>query len=396
MGKRRRRGRVDHRRACRTTSGRSFSTGRANPFERGGRDHGGLPRDRCGRPRAASRTAGCGACWARWGNAAVRSSPGDSWDRHIRNTLGQSPDAPQQDSSRRWTQDGIDVMVLYPTAGLSIGLHPRGATTPRRCARLQRLAARVLPGRSRAAEDGGAARAAGRRRRPRRSCAARSTERAPSAAMLPTHVPLRPGLGPPLLGPDLRRGGAPGRGPRLPPHERARVAGRTSGSATSSASTRSTIPSSRWSRCSPRVIGGVFERFPRLRVAYLESGVGWVPYMMDRLDEEVEKRGADEAPSLTMRPSEYIQERADLLRRRVRGEDDPRRRALGARGHAALLLRLSALGRRLAAHRPRDPRADGPRRRRSSARCCTTTRRASTSCRWAARREVRVAVAVSR
>ncbi len=54
------------------------------------------------------------------------------------------------------------------------------------------------------------------------------------------------------------------------------------------------------------LVGGVFERFPRLRLAYLESGIGWVPYIMDRLDEEIEKRGAEEAPYLTMRPSEYI------------------------------------------------------------------------------------------
>jgi len=54
------------------------------------------------------------------------------------------------------------------------------------------------------------------------------------------------------------------------------------------------------------IIGGVFERFPKLSIAYLESGVGWVPYMMDRLDEEVEKRAAEEAPYLTKLPSEYI------------------------------------------------------------------------------------------
>jgi uncharacterized protein len=54
------------------------------------------------------------------------------------------------------------------------------------------------------------------------------------------------------------------------------------------------------------IVGGVFERFPKLSIAYLESGIGWVPYMMDRLDEEVEKRGADEAPYLKMLPSEYI------------------------------------------------------------------------------------------
>ena len=27
---------------------------------------------------------------------------------------------------------------------------------------------------------------------------------------------------------------------------------------------------------------GVFERFPRLRVAFLEAGRAWIPFMMDR------------------------------------------------------------------------------------------------------------------
>jgi predicted TIM-barrel fold metal-dependent hydrolase len=36
------------------------------------------------------------------------------------------------------------------------------------------------------------------------------------------------------------------------------------------------------------VLGGVLERFPRLRVALLEGGVGWVPWWLDRLDEHYE------------------------------------------------------------------------------------------------------------
>ena len=35
--------------------------------------------------------------------------------------------------------------------------------------------------------------------------------------------------------------------------------------------------------------GGVLDRFPRLRVAFLESGVGWVPYFVHRLVEHHEK-----------------------------------------------------------------------------------------------------------
>src|SRR5258705_685802 len=38
------------------------------------------------------------------------------------------------------------------------------------------------------------------------------------------------------------------------------------------------------------MIYGVFERFPKLRVAYLESGCGWWPYLADRLDERLEHR----------------------------------------------------------------------------------------------------------
>jgi uncharacterized protein len=39
------------------------------------------------------------------------------------------------------------------------------------------------------------------------------------------------------------------------------------------------------------VSGGVFDRHPRLRVAFLEAGVGWVPFFIDRLHEHFEKRG---------------------------------------------------------------------------------------------------------
>lgn len=51
---------------------------------------------------------------------------------------------------------------------------------------------------------------------------------------------------------------------------------------------------------------GVFELFPRLRVAYLEAGCTWVPYMLNRMDEEWEKRGDVEAPNCKHKPSTYI------------------------------------------------------------------------------------------
>jgi len=53
------------------------------------------------------------------------------------------------------------------------------------------------------------------------------------------------------------------------------------------------------------VLGGVFERHPRLRVGLFESGVGWVPYFIERLGEHVEKRGRL-APDCRRPPREYV------------------------------------------------------------------------------------------
>jgi hypothetical protein len=53
------------------------------------------------------------------------------------------------------------------------------------------------------------------------------------------------------------------------------------------------------------ILGGIPELFPRLRITYLEAGCGWVPYWMWRLDEEYEKRSS-EAPLLKAKPSEYM------------------------------------------------------------------------------------------
>src|SRR5215510_4146761 len=54
------------------------------------------------------------------------------------------------------------------------------------------------------------------------------------------------------------------------------------------------------------IYGGVPERFPRLRIGFLECGVGWVPYWTERMDEEWEKRGKVEAPLCKNKPSEYV------------------------------------------------------------------------------------------
>jgi hypothetical protein len=44
------------------------------------------------------------------------------------------------------------------------------------------------------------------------------------------------------------------------------------------------------------IFQGVLERFPKLRVAFLEIGCTWLPYWLDRMDEHWEKRGKIETP----------------------------------------------------------------------------------------------------
>jgi uncharacterized protein len=54
------------------------------------------------------------------------------------------------------------------------------------------------------------------------------------------------------------------------------------------------------------VSGGVFDRHPKLRVALLESGVGWVPYLVDRLHEHREKRGSWVKNGWKRDPRDYV------------------------------------------------------------------------------------------
>ena len=53
------------------------------------------------------------------------------------------------------------------------------------------------------------------------------------------------------------------------------------------------------------IAGGVLDRFPRLRVGFFESGLGWIPYWLDRLDEHFEVMG-HHAPELRRLPSEIF------------------------------------------------------------------------------------------
>ena len=51
---------------------------------------------------------------------------------------------------------------------------------------------------------------------------------------------------------------------------------------------------------------GVLERFPRLRVAHLESGCGWVPFWLERMDEHWEHDSQGSARTTKEKPSVYF------------------------------------------------------------------------------------------
>ena len=51
--------------------------------------------------------------------------------------------------------------------------------------------------------------------------------------------------------------------------------------------------------------GGVFEKFPNLKVTFLESGGGWLPFWLERLDDHFEKLGWL-LPDCKRPPSEYF------------------------------------------------------------------------------------------
>ena len=52
--------------------------------------------------------------------------------------------------------------------------------------------------------------------------------------------------------------------------------------------------------------GGVFQRFPRLRAAFLEGNCSWLPWLLYRLDEQWEGFGAGQDVQLDQLPSEYF------------------------------------------------------------------------------------------
>ena len=79
----------------------------------------------------------------------------------------------------------------------------------------------------------------------------------------------------------------------------------------------STHPVEQMLTCMDVIMGGVMERFPKLRMGFMEGQCGWLPFWLDRMDEHYEwRKPFNEVDHLSMLPSEYFRA-AGLLRRRV-------------------------------------------------------------------------------
>jgi predicted TIM-barrel fold metal-dependent hydrolase len=55
------------------------------------------------------------------------------------------------------------------------------------------------------------------------------------------------------------------------------------------------------------ITGGVPHRFPQLKLVSVESGVGWIPFLLEALDWQWKNNGvAQEHPEYDLLPSEYF------------------------------------------------------------------------------------------
>jgi predicted TIM-barrel fold metal-dependent hydrolase len=59
--------------------------------------------------------------------------------------------------------------------------------------------------------------------------------------------------------------------------------------------------------CTNWLCNGMPERFPKLKTIWVESGLAWIPFLMQRLDNEWMMRSS-EVPLLKKRPSDYMRE----------------------------------------------------------------------------------------
>ncbi|PZC47949.1 MAG: putative metal-dependent hydrolase, TIM-barrel fold [Chloroflexi bacterium] len=80
--------------------------------------------------------------------------------------------------------------------------------------------------------------------------------------------------------------------------------------------------------------GGIFHKFPDLKVAFLEGNCSWLPFLLWRLDEHYEQQGDVWAPELTAAPSEYFKKQGYAS---VEGDEEPVKYVIDWMGNSNLV-----------------------------------------------------------
>ena len=257
-----------------------------------------VPRPTCRTSCAtARRTCGARRQAARRRSASRRPRGGRRSRRSTRRRYADVPPAAVRRASARlryMDEAGIWAQVLYPNVG---GFGSQNFLTiddeelKLLCvARVQRLPARLGVGRpAPAAPDRGDTVLGHRRDRARRSSAASAigAPRHPLHRRAPAVRPARhrrPALGPAVGGRPGRRAADPLPHRQRRRHHRARrrpTATRTHGVAGTRRTPRSSLFMKNGVQCCDLITSGVLPRFPDLKFVSVESGIGWLPFMLE-------------------------------------------------------------------------------------------------------------------
>jgi predicted TIM-barrel fold metal-dependent hydrolase len=55
------------------------------------------------------------------------------------------------------------------------------------------------------------------------------------------------------------------------------------------------------------IYAGIFDRHPKLKMVSVESGAGWVPFLLEAMDYEIAENAPEQAAALGRKPSEYFE-----------------------------------------------------------------------------------------
>jgi len=56
------------------------------------------------------------------------------------------------------------------------------------------------------------------------------------------------------------------------------------------------------------IFAGIFDRFPKLKMVSVESGIGWLPFILETMDYELWENAPVQAAELSRMPSEYFKD----------------------------------------------------------------------------------------